>query len=216
MNSDISLITQYLSQFTYAGMFIFLVICGFGAPIPEEVPLIIGGYLVYMGLAGLWKMIAVCFIGILLGDIVWFHVGKYLGGAVLRLPFFQRILSAPRREWVQKQIARHGAKAIFIGRFLSAGRAATFFSAGSMGMSARRFAVADACAALISVPVLVTLGNIFGSQIDRAFRLVAKANRLMLCAAIVVGVAATVWLVCRYRKWKTSKSVCSGEQPIGQ
>jgi membrane protein DedA with SNARE-associated domain len=78
---------------------------------------------------------------------------------------------------------RHGHLAIFYARFLAGVRALVYLTAGSTGVSPRRFMIYDALGALISVPIAVSLGYFFGGQIDLAIGYLGGVERLALAAA---------------------------------
>ena len=61
---------------------------------------------------------------------------------------------------------RHGHRAIFYARFLAGLRALVYLSAGSFGVPPSVFLFYDLLGALISVPIVVTLGYVFGEQIE--------------------------------------------------
>jgi membrane protein DedA with SNARE-associated domain len=72
--------------------------------------------------------------------------------------------------------------AIFYARFLAGMRALVYLTAGSAGVSPRRFVVYDALGALISVPVVVSIGYFFGDQIESAIGYLGGFDRLVLVA----------------------------------
>jgi membrane protein DedA with SNARE-associated domain len=43
------LVSAYIQHFTYAGLLAVLILCGMGLPIPEDVALLAGGFLVHRG-----------------------------------------------------------------------------------------------------------------------------------------------------------------------
>ena len=63
----------------YLSIFAVLVACGLGVPLPEDISLILGGFLVYKGVAHLWGMVAVGFVGILVGDSLIYLAGRRVG-----------------------------------------------------------------------------------------------------------------------------------------
>ncbi len=66
------------------------------------------------------------------------------------------------------------ARSVFFARFVFGTRVATFLAAGTFGVSALRFALAEAASALIFVPAMATFGYLFA---DRALRIVHGAGR---------------------------------------
>jgi len=75
--------------------------------------------------------------------------------------------------------------AIFYARFLAGVRALIYLTAGSAGMTPRRFVIYDALGAVISVPLVVSVGYFFGDQIGLAVRYFGGFERIVLVAAAV-------------------------------
>ena len=65
----------------YATVFSILVACGLGIPLPEDISLILGGFLAHKGAANLPMMMVVGFAGILAGDSLIFLAGRRLSEA---------------------------------------------------------------------------------------------------------------------------------------
>ena len=66
----------------YGSVFAILVACGLGVPLPEDISLILGGFLVYEGAAQLHWMMLTGFLGILVGDSLIYLAGRKLGSKV--------------------------------------------------------------------------------------------------------------------------------------
>jgi membrane protein DedA with SNARE-associated domain len=60
-----------------------------------------------------------------------------------------------------------------------------YLSAGSLGVSPARFVFYDTLGALISVPIVVSLGYVFGNQIDRAVSYVGGFERAVLLIVLL-------------------------------
>ncbi|MHB8878207.1 MAG: DedA family protein [Myxococcaceae bacterium] len=184
----------------YASVFGVLVACGLGVPLPEDVSLILGGFLVHRGSAALPVMMAVGFLGILSGDSLIYLAGRRFGSKVGRKPggFFARIVTAEKRAKVEGMFARHGQKIVMIARFLPGVRAVTYFTAGSAGMSYLRFIFFDGIAALASAPMFVYLGYHFGGELELLVDNVRHGQTRVIGAMVVV--ALCYLLISRMRK----------------
>ncbi len=177
----------------YGLIFGVLVACGLGLPLPEDVALITGGYLVSKGHASLPVMMAVGFAGILAGDSLVFLLGRMGRRAQGRRPtgLLSRHLTPERIAKVEAQFEKRGAIMVVIARFLPGVRAATYFVAGGAKMSYGRFILYDGVAALLSAPLFVLLGDHFGKQITLVIQWAEQFHNWLI-GAMVVGVLAFV------------------------
>ena len=152
----------------YLIVFTILVVCGLGVPLPEDITLILGGWMAYTGAANLSVMMGVGFLGILVGDSLIYMAGRRLGTKVGSRPggFFARIVTPEKRAKVEGMFAKHGQKIVMIARFLPGVRAVTYFTAGSARMNYGSFILWDGLAALASAPIFVWLGFHFGGELD--------------------------------------------------
>nr|WP_239578237.1 DedA family protein [Archangium primigenium] len=181
--------------FAYAAVFGILVACGLGVPLPEDISLILGGFLAHKGAADLSLMMAIGFGGILVGDSLIFLAGRRLGAQVGRSPtgFFAKIVTPEKRAKVEALFGLHGQKIVMIARFLPGVRAVTYFTAGSAGMSYARFIFWDGLAALLSAPFFVWLGFYFGDKLDYAIGKMKEGQIVVFGALAVVGLAVFLW-----------------------
>src|SRR3712207_4788842 len=60
-------------------IFGLLFACGLGLPLPEDIPLIIGGIFVAQGKMNIWVVSILAWCGIIGGDCVLYHMGKRYG-----------------------------------------------------------------------------------------------------------------------------------------
>lgn len=212
-----SLLMQSHGLVAYIAVFGVLVACGLGVPLPEDVSLILGGFLAHRGAAVLPVMMAVGFCGILAGDSLIYIAGRRVGGRVGRAPsggFLARVVTPEKRARVEGLFAVHGQKIVMIARFLPGVRAVTYFTAGSAGMSYLRFILWDGMAALASAPIFVFLGYRFGSQLEMIIERI-KQGELVVIGAIVATVVAFV-LFKRYRAAVEKRAAMAGAPPAGE
>src|SRR5205085_1470143 len=139
------------------GVLFILVCCGLGVPLPEDVPLIMGGYIVATRHLSLALMITTGLAGILIGDSIIFRAGQTYGEKFLETRIGKHIPG----EKVQRTIhlfEKHGPKFIMVARFIPGVRAVTYFVAGTTGVPYWKFILYDGLAACVSAPAWVYLG----------------------------------------------------------
>src|SRR5438309_5604514 len=87
-------------------------------PVPSEVVLPLGGYLVSQGRLEFWSTVAVATVGSLVGTMVDYGIGYYLGRpAVLRYGRIVR-LSEKRLEMTEWWFSTHGQSVVLLARFV--------------------------------------------------------------------------------------------------
>lgn len=212
----------------YGVVFGILFVCGLGLPLPEDVSLILGGYLVHDGKARLELMMLTGYLGIIVGDSLIFFFGRRLGSKVGQpgqegerpKGLFARIVTPEKRARVEQLFKKHGEKIVMLARFLPGVRAVTYFTAGSVGMRYSRFLVYDSIAALGSAPIFVYLGFKFGGELDSLIAAIKHGQRNVLIALVLIG--GVTFLVSRWRARREQRlneealrvKRLSGEHPL--
>lgn len=183
----------------YGLIFVVLLLAGFGLPLPEDIPLIMGGVLVHRGQADLWVMILVGYLGIIVGDSIMFWLGRRFGTRVPGL--LRRVVTPERRAWVEGLFNKHGEKLVLAARFLPGVRTVTYFTAGSVGMNYTKFAIYDSIAALASAPLFVLLGYEFGADIESLLARIAAGER-----NVVIAIAVIVVVLVLVNRWRSKRN----------
>lgn len=184
----------------YLGFVAFLALCGMGLPIPEELPLVMAGWMSHEGYLEHWEFAyAACLIGALLGDSLMYTIGRRLGHGYLRNhPRFAKFIDPKREETFEQIVKRHGFKLVLVTRFLIGVRGPVYFAAGAARVPYLRFLAWDAFAATIVVSLVFGLGYYFGEPIGEVIR---KAETFLTISVLIVGaVALVVWCVHRRMK----------------
>lgn len=171
-------------------IFVILLLCGFGLPLPEDIVLFAAGMLSYYDDANIYIMLAVCFAGVIIGDTAVFTIGALYGRKLVKKPFIQRMLPPHRLQIVQKKLHEQGNKVIFAARFMPGLRTPIFFSAGSLHLPISTFLFYDGLAATVSVPVIVYSVFYFGEQVDHVVKVIKKVE-----SGIVLTIVAVIAFV---------------------
>jgi membrane protein DedA with SNARE-associated domain len=192
----IVLVSSYIEHFTYVGLFVVLMMCGLGLPLPEDVALLAGGYLVHRGITRYPLTLAVSLLGVVAGDNSLFFLGRRFGTGLVRYFGITRPDTKLQIDRIRGFMERHGHRAIFYARFLAGLRALVYLTAGSFGVSPGRFLFFDILGAVISVPIVVSLGYVFGSELEAVIHYIGGFERLVwLVALLSLAVYGTRLLV---------------------
>ncbi len=162
---DLSDVQGLVEAFSYPAVLLLLAACGLGAPISEDLILIVGGLVTARSGGSLPLMMATAWVGVVVGDSLLFRIGASCGPRAAKLKWLSKVLTPERVAWAQRHFDRHGALTIFVVRFCIGLRLVTFLTAGMSGMKYRRFLVADALGAALFAPLLVYLGHRFGQAV---------------------------------------------------
>lgn len=191
------LVSSYIQHWTYFGLFAVLTLCGMGLPMPEDVALLAGGYLAHRGVIQYPITLVVSLVGVMAGDNSLYFMGRRFGTGLVAYLGVGRPNSRRQIARLKGFMDRHGHMAIFYARFLAGVRALVYLTAGSLGVNPARFFFYDALGALISVPIVVSLGYVFGAQIGLVIRYLGGFEHLIWIVAlgtlIVLG-SRMLWL----------------------
>lgn len=198
----------------YILVFLILLACGFGVPIPEDITLIAAGILAYSQAADVWGMIVVGLAGVLVGDSAMFWLGRRYGLALARKTFLGRSLTEERMGRVQEILKTRGNKILFAARFMPGLRTPLFFSAGALGVPVRVFLLYDGLAALISVPAIVYSVYAFGNHMDKVIATIQRANHGIVAIILTVVVGIIIKIRLDKRREKRAAPVAAGVNKI--
>lgn len=189
----LSLLETFFIQFGYAAVFLVLVLCGFGVPIPEDITLVAGGVISGLGYTNVHIMFIVGLAGVLVGDGIMFMLGRIYGERILRFKLVARLMPPKRYAQVQQKFDQYGNRVLFVARFLPGLRSPIFLTAGmSRRISFWRWLLMDGTAALISVPVWIYLGDYGAENKDWLMQQVHRFQH-GLFAVLGIGTALIVW-----------------------
>jgi membrane protein DedA with SNARE-associated domain len=195
-------LANYSEHFIYAGLFLILLIAGLGLPIPEELTLLTGGFFVHLGIARFYPILTVAFVGVLIGDLIIYSIGRKWGHGIITHQHLHKVFTEKRLQRVRQFFCDHGNKTIFIARFLSGFRVATFLAAGTMGVKPGQFLFLDILAALIMVPLLVGLGYYFGASIGWITAVATRIDWVLKILTILIITAVVLFYL-----WKKKTSI---------
>ena len=190
------MIEQWLSQYApnapYLVIFGILLATGFGLPLPEDIPLVIGGALCG-ATAGAHPSIFIMLPGVMIAivgsDVMLYYLGRWIGPTIHRHPILKRVVGNRNLARARFAFAKHRAKFVFFARFLPGLRAPAFFTAGTFKMPFRKFLLWDGMAACLSIPPAVLLGYFFHEKVNFVFDALSKGKTIgfVIIAAIILA-----------------------------
>lgn len=166
-----------------------------GLIIPGESLVLVAGFLAAQGILDLDVLIVTVAIGAALGDSIGYEMGRWLGRPALVRYGSHFGLTDARVDRADAFFARHGSKAIFIGRFVGFARAIVPFLAGSSRMPYRKFLPYNVLGAALWSSAVVLLGYFLGASWRTAERWIGRASAIL--GGILLFFLLFAWLYRR-------------------
>lgn len=176
-------------EYSSIAIFLILIVCGLGVPIPEDITLISGGILISYNFSNFWTILLVSTAGILCGDSVVYLLGRFLGEKIIRSNIISKLLKVKHIDTVEKALDQYGNYIVFLARFMPGLRMPVYFTVGTFKRSFLSFFLIDALAAIISVPLWIYVGMVFGQNLPLLEEYIARMQYglyIILTAIILV------------------------------
>ncbi len=143
-------------------------------------------------------MLVVSMLGVLVGDSTMYWLGRIYGEKILKFPLIRNVATPERFATVQERFEKQGWKLLFMARFLPGLRAVVYLVSGiTRKVSFVKFLLVDFCAAIISVPIWVYLGDYGAFNLDWLKEQVANGQHLIF---------AILGIVILFLGWKWYKN----------
>ncbi|MEZ5775811.1 MAG: VTT domain-containing protein [Hyphomicrobiaceae bacterium] len=181
-----------------AGLIVFLVatgeavfILGFFVP---STPILVGaGTLIGLGKLSFWPIFLLTSVGAAVGDAISYWIGWYYKDRLKTVWPFSRYESLVVRG--EAFFRDHGAKSIFLGRFVPGVKAVVPGIAGMMNMNLARFTIINVLSAFVWAAAHILPGILAGAALDA---LGTISTRLAIAVALVLGLIFVAVLVVRW------------------
>jgi membrane protein DedA with SNARE-associated domain len=190
-------------------IFVLLFLCGLGLPLPEDIPLLIGGYYVGRGEMHLAVVGVLAWTGIIGGDCVLYALSRRYGLNVTRLPLIGRHVTRKRILWAEQKFERYGIWVVAICRMFAGVRGAMVIAAGAIRYNFIKFVIADGLAALVSGGLFVYLGYLAGKHlgsIEDMRRKIGHYEKYVIAGLVVAGLLFVLFLIRRHKKHKAERA----------
>ena len=199
----LQIVTEYLERQSYLGVFFLLFLGAFGPSPPEEVILLIGGFLVFKGVARFPLMVGAELTGIVISDSILYGFGRLFGKGLERRRFLRKIFPPQKVEKISARFHRNKYRLIILARYLYGLRPVVFFTAGASGMKLGPFVLCDLGASLVNCLVWTSLGLLFGGRIEDVIRFSREWE------VILLGVAVTLILYFVVERFLVKRRIVS-------
>ena len=181
-----------------------------GVPLPGETALITAAILAGRGKLDIVAVIALGATAAIVGDNIGYLIGRRGGRRLLlrvpRLrPHAERLLAAG-----EPFFARHGPKAVFLGRWFAGLRIAAAWLAGINRMRWPSFLFWNATGGVAWAVTVGLLAYLLGHSAETLLKTAGLAGA---GGVVLAGVAALVWLRLRRRRRRAAAAAVKGGEP---
>jgi len=192
-------IVDLFARYGYAVVFVGVLLENAGLPVPGETVLLAGAALSHFGRLSLpWVILAATGAAII-GDNIGFLIGRRVGRGLVER-HGSRIGLTPRRlAQFDRFFTLHGAKTVFIARFITGLRVFGALLAGASGLRWPRFLFYNATGAIVWSTAIGLLGYALGNSWAALERVVGRTGLIGLAIALALG-AIGIARARRYEK----------------
>lgn len=176
-----------ISNYGYYIVFALVAVESFGIPLPGETSLVTAAAFAALGRMSLELVILAAAAGAILGDNAGYWVGRKGGIALVRRHGARFGLDDEKLERARAFFARHGAKTVFIARFVALLRSWAAALAGVSRMSYGTFMLWNALGGVTWSAIFGALGYLFGRNLPRLEKYVGQLS-LALVLLLALGV----------------------------
>jgi membrane protein DedA with SNARE-associated domain len=154
--------------------------------ISEDLTCITVGLLIHAGGLNATAGLTACFLGIFLGDLGLWWIGRLLGRGLMQWQWLRSHLSAAQQDRYRDWLNQRGGVPYLAARFLPGTRLPLYLAAGALGQSFGRFALWTGVAALVWTPLLVGSVAVLGQVIVEPLGAVLGSAGLVLALAAFI------------------------------
>ena len=197
-------IIHFYSSFGYFSVFGMLLLCGFGVPIPEDISILAGGIITGLGYGNVHVMCIVSFLGVLVGDLIVYSIGRFFGRKIFKTKFGKKVLKNGWYDRIIKSFNENGKIVLFIARFMPGLRTPVFLTAGiTKFVGYPTFFIIDGFAALISVPIWNYLGYYSASNMELLIKWMRDTK---IAIFVILLIIVIIYIITKFIKSKIVKT----------
>jgi membrane protein DedA with SNARE-associated domain len=194
----IEFITQLISSWGYAGIYITMTLESTLIPIPSEIVIPFAGFLAYMGEMNIWLIVLVSSFANLTGSIIAYEVGKYLGRGFIERYGKYVLLNMGHLQLVERWFDKYGSLTVLFSRMLPLVRTINALPAGIGKMNFPKFCIYTFIGSIPWNLALVLVGYLLKEN----WNLLEKYSLYIDILAILV-VAAVIFYITRRIRFST-------------
>ena len=185
-----SWLTDLFARYGYFVVFFGVLLENAGIPVPGETILLAGAALARFGHLSLVWVVTTAIAGAVLGDNIGFVIGRRGGRRLLERHGRLLGLTKQRLDQFDAFFARHGAKTVFIARFVTGLRVVGAVLAGASTLPWGRFLIFNAAGAVAWATTFGAVGYALGYSWETIERWLGHLGLVFLVVLAVVALFA--------------------------
>jgi membrane protein DedA with SNARE-associated domain len=191
---------SYVEHLSYIGLFLAVGFSGYAIPIPEEIILILGGFIAAQGISDLYAVMVASVLGAIFGDTLIYYLSGH--GSRFTHKYHSRVEQS-HVGWYIRHMRKNPMLTIFFSRFIVGMRFFNPLISGLMKISWKKFVVATGLSALIYIPLIILVGYVFHTQIYYVMHIAHSVRRVIL---LLIGTGSALLMFLFFRnlveKWR--------------
>lgn len=186
-----NLIIDVMNSYGYIGICLLILIENLFPPIPSEVILTFGGFMITNSNITILGVIISSTLGSILGGIALYYIGKILNKErlikIVKSKYGKLLRIKPKDiESADRWFDEKGNKTVFFCRFIPVVRSLISIPAGMSEMPIMKFIVYTAFGSAIWNTVLVCIGAFAGDKKDYILNIIDSASHIILILIVII------------------------------
>jgi membrane protein DedA with SNARE-associated domain len=192
---DAGAATQFLGTWGYPAFVGLLIVTAFGSPLPEDLLLLAGGYLISVDVFSWPLAFPLAMVGVTGSDTLLYLAGRQIRQRSTLQGRVSRLVRPGRLRLAARWFGRFGDWAIFVSRLVPGTRTLVFVAAGMRRVHPLKFCLLDALGALVWITLLFMAGAFLGEHLgdlSNAIRLI-RQSVIWIIVGLLLLVLLRIW-----------------------
>jgi len=199
-----------IEKYGAVSLFGAFVISGIGLHLSEDLILIPAGWLAAHDMKMFVHFWIWAYLGIVVGDGLWFFMCSTFGTRFLHSKWFKRVLHPRRLLEVKHQIDERGSLVLLAARFIPGTRTPVITMCGLMHMAWWKFLLVELSCVIVTVPLQMLVG-VMGARAARQAGVTNITHQALVGLAFTLGFVLLmyfghVWLAARKSKKRAPRA----------
>ena len=180
-------ILGFVLTYKYVALFFVTFLSSVGVPLPAGPSVMASAAFASQGYIDVLLVIAVGFLGNVLGDTCMYLISRKYGAQILHFLRLDRLIKPKSLEHVEKIEDRYRAVTLIVSRFQDQTTALVNIIAGLAHMNMKKFLLYIIIGDILQILFYVGIGYFFSASWQSIYNTVGVFSWLIVCAGIIIG-----------------------------